>query len=215
MKNYVVFASALLGTLPLSVSGQAMPPRKPVPESVKIEAQKSVQALANQVVRGNQDAAFKHMNSEWKKKLARKNGGEKKLMEDMRAQFSYLQAQGVVIRAMEAKKPITGYEVDFGLVPTQVNGQVQNAPVYKQWLVFVPTVSLISATNRKAQPPETYDIRVDSFQAAICTKGKNDWTFIDGSDLKAANLRELFKFLPKDDKKLGFPKREKKVLKVR
>ena len=215
MKIISILAAALLGAFIVPAAGQAMPPRKAVPEAVKLEAQKAVQALVNQVVRGNQDAAFKHMNPEWRAKLARKNGGEKKLMENMREQFRALQAQGVVIRAMEAKKPAIAYEVDFGLVKKQVNGGIENAPVYKKWLVFVPTVSLISATNRKAQPPETYDIRVDGFQAAICTKGKNDWTFIDGADLKAANLRELFEFLPKDDKKLGFPKREKKMIKVR
>ncbi|MGC6426324.1 MAG: hypothetical protein ACON5H_04935 [Akkermansiaceae bacterium] len=206
---------AIFFSFGLAGFGQDIPPRNPVPEAVKIEAQKAVQALANQVVRGNQDAAFKHMNPEWKVKLARKNGGEKKLMKDMRDQFARLQAQGVVIRAMEAKVPTTAYEVDFGVVKKVINGRVENAPIYKKWLVFVPTVSLVSATNRRAQPPETYDLRIDGFQAAICAKGKNDWTFIDGADLKAANLRELFKFLPKNEKKLGFPKREKKFLESR
>lgn len=215
MNSTPFLAFFVFGVFTLMAFGQDMMPRKPVPEVVKREAQKAVQALVNQVVRGNQDAAFKHMNPEWRKKLARKNGGEKKLMKQMREQFASLQAQGIVIRAMEAQQPIMAYEVDFGLEQKKVNGVVQNVGIYKQWLVFVPTVSLISAINRQTKPPTTYDIRADSFQAAICKKGANEWTFIDGSDLKAANLREIFEFLPKDDKKLGFPKREKKVIKVR
>lgn len=195
--------------------GAAMPPRQPVPEAVMIEAQKATQALVNQVVRGNQDAAFLHMNPVWKDKLARKNGGAKKLMKNMRSEFANLQAQGVAIRAMEAKKPDVAFEVDFGLKDQVINGVNQQVGIYKKYLVFVPTLSLVTAINRKVQPPEIYDIRVDGFQVAICDKGQNNWTFIDGSDLKAANLRELFPFLPRNEKLLGFPKREKKVLKVR
>lgn len=203
-------------TIAASVAAaQKMPTRQAVPEVVKIEAQKATQALVNQVVRGNQDAAFLYMNPEWKKKLARKNGGEEKLMKDMRSKFAELQAQGVSIRAMEAKQPSVAYEVDFGHKDQVVNGQIHKVGIYKKYLVFVPTVSLVTATNRRVQPPEIYDIRIDGFTAAICDKGQNNWTFIDGADLKAANLRELFKFLPKNEKLLGFPKREKKVLKVR
>lgn len=213
MKTTMFFRIMLFTVTSVTASAQAIPARQPVPEAIMIEAQKAVQGLANQVVRGNYDAAFKQMNPEWKEKLARKNRGEKKLMETMRAKFAALQAQGVVIRAMEASVPTVAYEVDFGLEQKQVNGELINVPVYKQWLVFVPTVSLVSATDRNAQPPKVYNIRVDGFQAAISKKGANDWTFIDGADLKAANLRELFEFLPKNDKKLGFPKREKKVLK--
>ena len=200
---------------PSAAMAQKMPPRQPVPEAVKIEAQKATQALVNQVVRGNQDAAFLHMNPEWRKKLARKNGGEKKLMKEMRAQFAALQAQGISIRAMETKEPDVAYEVDFGLQDQLINGKAQKVGIYKKYLVFVPNVSLVTATNRNVQPPEIYDIRVDGFTVAISDKEKNNWTFIDGADLKAANLRELFPFLPRNEKLLGFPKREKKVLKVR
>jgi hypothetical protein len=178
-----------------------------VPQDVMVEAQKATQALIDQVVRGNQDAAFKNMNPAWKKILARKNGGEKKLMQEMRKQFAALQAQGVSIRAMEAQRPKVAYEVDFGVI--------DGVGIYKQWMVFVPTVSLVTAVNRKVSPPDMYDLRADGFQVALCTKGKNDWSLIDGADLKAANLRELFPFLPKDDQKLGFPSTKKQVLRVR
>lgn len=215
--TFLLFSSltALASQALAQTGGAAMPPRQVVPQAVRIEAQKATQALVNQVVRGNQDAAFLHMNPVWKDKLARKNGGEKKLMANMRAEFSNLQAQGVAIRAMEAKKPDVAFEVDFGLKAQVINGVNQQVGIYKKYLVFVPTLSLVTATNRKAQPPEIYDIRIDGFQVAICDKGLNNWTFIDGSDLKAANLRELFPFLPRNEKLLGFPKREKKMLKVR
>ena len=33
---------------------------------------------------------------------------------------------------------------------------------------------------------------------AVCDKGTNDWTFIDGAGLKVADLRGLFITLPQD-----------------
>ena len=195
------------------VLGQ-MPPRQPVPEVIRIEAQKATQVLMNRVVKGDIDAAFKHMNSKWKKIEARKNGGEAKLNRKFSEGFADLQAKGITLRATQSKFPSTAYEVDFGHQEQIVNGERIKVGVYKQWMVFVPTVSQVTAVDRGAVPPEIVEMRLDSFQIALCEKGKNDWTFIDGAHIKGAELRQLFPFLPKDEEKLGFPKRGGRVLKI-
>ena len=45
------------------------------------------------------------------------------------------------------------------------------------------------------------------FQVAVSDKGKNDWTFIDGSGLTVNDLRGLFVTLPQD---LELPPLEKR-----
>lgn len=194
------------------VFGQ-MPPRQPVPEVIRIEAQKATQVLMNQVVKGDIDAAFKHMNPKWKNIEARKNGGAAKLNKKIREGFADLQAKGITLRATQAKRPTVAFEVDFGLQEQMVNGKPTKVGVYKQWMVFVPTVSQVTAIDHGAVPRQTVEMRLDGFQIALCEKGKNDWTFIDGAHIKGAELRQLFPFLPKDEKELGFPKRGGQVLK--
>ncbi|MGJ8695832.1 MAG: hypothetical protein ACSHYF_05900 [Verrucomicrobiaceae bacterium] len=192
-----------------------LPARQAVPEEVMVEAQKATQALMNQVVRGNVDAAFLHMNPDWKKIEARKNGGAEKLAEKLRENFASLQAKGITLKAAEAKRPVMGWEVDFGHRTVMVDGVEQKVGVYKQWMVFVPTVSQISAIDRNARPVKTYEIRSDSFQVALCPKGANNWTFIDGADLKGVSLRQLFPYLPKQDDQLGLPKVRGQVIRER
>jgi len=196
------------------VLGQ-MPPRQPVPEAIRIEAQKATQALMNQVVKGDFEAGFKHMNPEWKKIEARKNGGLAKLNSKIRRTVADLQAKGITLRATQAKMPVTAYEVDFGTNEQVLNGVKQNIGVYKQWMVFVPTVSQVTAVDKGATPPEIVEMLLYGFQIALCKKGTNDWTFIDGAHIKGAELRQLFPFLPADEKDLAFPKRGGQVINKR
>ncbi len=194
------------------VLGQ-MPPRQPVPETVRIEAQKATQVLMNRVVRGDVDAAFKHMNPDWRKIEARKNGGEAALAKKFREGFASLKAKGVELRATEAKMPVMAYEVDFGHQKQVINGVSTKIGVYKQWMVFVPTSSMVIARDHGVVPPKEVQMLLKSFQIAISEKGKNDWTFIDGAHITATELRQLFPFLPPSEKDLGFPKRGGQVLK--
>jgi hypothetical protein len=69
---------------------------------------------------------------------------------------------------------------------------------------MIPTVTKF----RIIRQGEVKPIFIESvgFQVAISDKGKNDWTFIDGSGLTVNELRGLFVNLPQD---LQFPPLEK------
>jgi hypothetical protein len=193
--------------------GAVMPHRQPAPEVILIEAQKATQALIDRVVRGDTDAAFKHMNPEWKKIEARKNGGVVKLERKIKQGFAELQAKGITLTAAKTKHPNIAFEVDYGHIKKMVNGKLQSVgQEYKQWMVMVPTVSHATAMDRAVRPPEMHNVLLNSFQIALCKKGTNDWTFIDGAHITAAELRQLFPFLPKKDEDLQFPNRGGRLL---
>ena len=193
--------------------GAVMPPRQPAPEVILIEAQKATQALINQVVRGDTDAAFKYMNLEWKKIEARKNGGVVKLERKIKQGFAELQAKGITLTAAKTKHPNIAFEVDYGHIKKMVNGELQAVgQEYKQWMVMVPTVSHATAVDRNVRPPEMHNVLLNGFQIALCKKETNDWTFIDGAHITASQLRQLFPFLPKKDEDLHFPNRGGRLL---
>jgi hypothetical protein len=70
--------------------------------------------------------------------------------------------------------------------------------------VLIPTATKF----RIIRPGQTRPIVIESigFQVAISDKGKNDWSFIDGSGLTVNELRSIFVTLPLD---LQFPPLEK------
>ncbi len=159
------------------------------------------------------DAAFKHMNLEWKKIEARKNGGVVKLERRIKQGFAELQAKGITLTAAKTKHPNIAFEVDYGHIKKMVNGELQAVgQEYKQWMVMVPTVSHATAVDRNVRPPEMHNVLLNGFQIALCKKETNDWTFIDGAHITAAQLRQLFPFLPKKDEDLHFPNRGGRLL---
>ena len=62
--------------------------------------------------------------------------------------------------------------------------------------MLVPTLTKFRMFPKGA--PKAVVIESTGFQAAISDKGKDDWTFIDGSSLTQSDLRQLFINLPKD-----------------
>jgi hypothetical protein len=87
----------------------------------------------------------------------------------------------------------------------RVNGKEVESLIFTKWLVLVPTATKF----RIIREGETKPLVIDSigFQIAISEKGRNEWTFIDGSGLTVNDLRSLFGTLPKD---LQFPPLEKR-----
>ena len=68
--------------------------------------------------------------------------------------------------------------------------------ISSKWLVLVPTVTKFRAQLKG--DPVAVNIESTGFQVAICEKGKDDWTFIDGSGVTVNDLRSLFITLPQD-----------------
>lgn len=184
-----------------------IPPRGQVPKEVLLSAQRATQRVADAVVRGDLSVPIRLMYPEWKKKQAAKSGGIKKLERSAKKTFEELRAAGVQLKVMRAEQPYSAFEVDFGLEGGK--------GVYRKWLVFVPTTSIMSAINHVVSPPEMIDIRMESYQVAISDKGALKWTFLDGNQIEAFQLRQLFPFLPRKNEDLGLPRVGGKTIKKR
>jgi hypothetical protein len=68
--------------------------------------------------------------------------------------------------------------------------------IFTKWLVLVPTLTKYRLMLK--DNPKPVFIEKFGFQVAVTEKGKNDWTFIDGSDLTVNSLRSLYVTLPQD-----------------
>ena len=207
LRTFLVLAATLVG--PVTAQVVRIPPRGIVPPEVLESARQATQALADEVVRGDLAAPIRKMYPEWKTKEAAKVGGVKKLEARALKAVQELRAKGVKINVMRAEQPFSAFEVDFGL-----RGQ-QKKPIYRKWLVFVPTTSIITAMNSAKNPPEVVDMRMESYQIAISDKGRNNWSFLDGNQIEAFQLRQLFPFLPKNNRDLALPKVGGKIIKNR
>jgi len=185
-----------------------LPTRQAAPGPVLTSAQQAVQKLSDEVVKGNMMMAFDSMNPEWKKRAAMTSGGVDNLEKAILGEFDRLKKQGTTLSWKKARPPLQAMEVDYGI--EERGGK--RVGVYRQWMVFVPTVSLVTAMDHTVSPPKMRKIKMKGFQVALQRKGMQKWTFIDGSRLKAADLRALFPFLPAEDKALGFPERRSAVV---
>lgn len=185
-----------------------LPPRQPVPEEIKIEAQAATQKVVDEVVRGNLAITIDLMNPAWKKKAALKHGGVKKYEALLRKAIADQQAQGIKIVAMAADPAGTAMEVDFGL--EEIEGVKKG--IYKQWMVFIPTRKIVTAFDNNVSPPKLVKMGMNGFMVALKPKIGGEWTFIDGSKLQPADLRRIFPFLPNDEKILNFPPRDGRVM---
>ena len=180
-----------------------VPPKQPVPQEVMLSAQKATQALMNKVVRGDFKALVDKGNPAWMKVAARPHGGVNQFKAKMLKQLKDAVAKGFVFQAAVAQQPMVGYEVNYK-VKKEEKG-------YKEWMVFVPTVNDIIVNDQAANPPRLEKLRAHRFQIAIASKedlaknGVDAWTFISGAGIKGIELRKIYPFLPKDEKRLGFP----------
>jgi hypothetical protein len=136
------------------------------------------------------------MNPLWKKRTAQRMGGEEVLEKQLAGVAAQMAQQGIsMISCKPVGKPIS-YEVAPGNKRVKENGTEVDRLVYTKWLVLVPTMTQFRIFPPGAQRAMVIDST--SFQVAVSDKGKNDWTFIDGANLNAGDLRGLFSTLPRD-----------------
>lgn len=203
MRHLLIFCGMFI---PILAFGQLVkvPPRQPVPHDVLKSAKMATQGLADRVVRGEYQVIVDRMYPALKKKEARKMGGMDQFEQKTIQKLKNLPA-GVRLVTMKALQPYSAFEVNFGLEERIVNGKKHKIGIYRDWMVFVPTQSIISVTDTGVTPAKIYQIRNDSFQVAISRKGTNQWTFMDGGQVRAFQLRKFFPYLPAKDKDLGLP----------
>ena len=199
----------------------SVPKRNIVPMEVKQRAQAAVQKIVDETVRGNFQAALDSMNPDFVKVISHPYGGPKKYKAGLLRQMNAMGKNGVTFQAAITRKADIAFEVDYGFQDHIVDGKVvmgkdgkpQQVAAYRSWMVFVPTVKDFQVMDNSTNPAKLRKFRKWDFEVAISPKEKEDWTFINGSSVNALQLRKLFKFLPKDDKKYQFPEVKSEELK--
>lgn len=176
------------------------------PADVVASAVTAVAALGDEVVLGRYQVALERMNPQWKDRTAKRmNGGIAALEKELGGVAKQMVQQGISMISFKPQGQPRSFEVGPGRKVEKVNGQEVESLVFSKWLVIIPTVTKF----RIIRPGEAKAVVIESigFQVAISEKGKNDWTFIDGSGLTVNDLRGLYVNLPQD---LQFPPLEKR-----
>jgi hypothetical protein len=135
-------------------------------------------------------------------------GGMGKLQQQLDGVAKQMLQQGISITDFTPSGQPRAFEVFPGKKVEVIDGQEVETLRYTKWLVLVPTVTKFRAMIKG--DPVSVNIESTGFQVAICDKGKDDWTFIDGSAVTVNELRSLFITLPKD---LELPPLEKRQIK--
>ncbi|QTN31323.1 hypothetical protein HZ994_02925 [Akkermansiaceae bacterium] len=180
---------------------------QPVPPEVTAAAVKAVGELGREVVLGRYQVAIERMYPVWKERSAKRMGGMDKLQQQLDGVAKQMLQQGISITDFKPSGQPRPFEVYPGKTVEVIDGEQVEKLRFTKWLVLVPTVTRFRAMIQG--DPVAVNIESTGFQVAICDKGKDDWTFIDGSAVTVNELRSLFITLPQD---LELPPLEKKQI---
>ncbi|MBJ7396112.1 MAG: hypothetical protein JHC76_08705 [Akkermansiaceae bacterium] len=156
----------------------------------------AVANLGDEVVLGRYQVAVERMNPMWKERAAKRIGGMKELEKQLAGVARQMVQQGISMISFKPQGQPRSYEVGPGKKVDLVDGEEVESLIFTKWMVMIPTVTKFRII-RQSEPKPTI-IESVGFQIAISDKGKNDWTFIDGSGLTVNDLRMLFPTLPQD-----------------
>jgi hypothetical protein len=178
------------------------------PPEIVTSASKAVADLGKEIVMGRFHVAGERMYPMWKERAAKRVGGMDKLQEQIDGVAKQMLRQGISITDFSPKGQPRAFEVYPGKVVEIVEGKEVERLRYTKWLVLVPTVTRF----RTHIPGDPIAVIIEStgFQVAVTDKGKEDWTFIDGSGVSVNDLRSLFVNLPMN---LELPPLEKRQIK--
>jgi hypothetical protein len=209
LRIFLTLGSLLLGEAMAQKSKPAPAPPAPggtpvavvAPGSAPLEVVKSavaaVEKLGSEVSRGNYAVAIERMNPLWKERLAKQTpGGMAEVQKQIEEAAQLMTKRGVSIISSIPQGPPRSYEVGPGKKVEKVNGQEVESLIYTKWMVFVPTLTQYRLFLEKER--KSVIIEKVGYQVAVSEKGKNDWTFIDGSGLTLNTLRRLYVTLPQD-----------------
>ena len=167
------------------------------PPEVVAAAVTAVEKLGSEVTRGNYAAAIERMNPLWKERLAKQTpGGMAEVQKQIEGASKRMTQEGVSIISSVPRGTPRSFEVGPGKKVEKVGDEEVEIQIFTKWMVFVPTLT----KYRYILPgdPKPLYIEKVSYQVAVTEKGKNDWTFIDGSGLSLNTLRRLYVTLPQD-----------------
>ena len=167
-----------------------------VPPAVVAAAVAAVAKLGDEVVLGHYQMAVERMYPVWKERAAKRMGGMEVLEKQLASVAAKMVQQGISIISFKPQGQPRSYEVVPGKKMVKENGVNVEKLVFTKWLVMVPTVRKIRIIREGNPKPVV--VESTGFQVAVCDKGKNDWTFMDGADLNLNDLRGLFITLPQN-----------------
>ena len=202
---------APLPKIPKEGSEPARATSPTAPPEVVASAVAAVASLGDEVVRGRYQVAVERMNPVWKERTAKRlaSAGEPDGMKALEKQLAgvaqQMVQQGISMISFRPQGQPRAYEVGAGKKVEKINGQEVESLVFNQWMVLIPTVTKFRITR---QNEKTLVIESIGFQVAVSDKGKDNWTFIDGSGLSVNDLRGLFFNLPQDMQLPPVEKRE-------
>lgn len=191
---------------------QAAPPLAPLPKLTKekpasstasaapaevvASAVSAVASLGNEVVLGRYQVAVERMNPQWKGRTAGRMGGMGQLESQLASVAREMVKQGISMVSFKPQGQPRSFEVGPGTKVEKINGQDVESLIFNKWLVMVPTATKF----RIVRPGDPKPLVIESigYQVAVSDKGKNNWTFIDGSGLSVNDLRGLYLTLPAD-----------------
>lgn len=179
---------------------------EPVPPGVVASAVQAVAKLGEQVVLGRYQVAVERMNPVWKERTAARMGGMAELEKQLAGVAAQMVQQGISMISFKPQGQPRAYEVGPGKKVVRENGQDIERLVFTKWLVLVPTLTRFRVMQQGN--PRPLIIESTGYQVAICDKGGNNWTFIDGAGLRPSDLRSLFVTLPQDMELPPLSKRE-------
>ncbi|MBN8458442.1 MAG: hypothetical protein J0M04_11460 [Verrucomicrobia bacterium] len=190
------FASAQgAGDAPLAPNAQAQAAN--APPQVVASAVAAVEKLGMDVTKGDFKIAIDRMNPEWMARLAKQTpGGREAIQKQIEGAAKRLAQEGVsIVSSVPMGQPRT-FEVSPGKRLEKVNGQDVEVLVFTKWMVLVPTLTKYRMLL-KGDPKPVFIEKI-GFQVAVADNGKDNWTFIDGSNLTVSALRRVYPTLPKD-----------------
>lgn len=202
MKRILLFLALTAGVRAQDAIVEVAPP------AVVASAVKAVGDLGKEVVMGRYQMAVDRMYPQWKERTAMRMGGMEKLQEQLDGVANQMLQQGISITDFKPQGQPRAFEVDAGKKVELIDGKQIERLRYTKWMVMVPTVTKFRALIKG--DPLAVIIESTGFQVAITEKGKEDWTFIDGSAVSVNDLRSLFGNLPQD---LELPPLEKRQIK--
>ncbi len=189
----------------ISVQGQVA-----VDHNVAISAQKAVQKLGLEMMKGNFKFGQDRMYPRWKRRLAKRVGS----MEQLEAQLAAAAQQKInmqlAVTAFNARLPTSFFSVwRAKKIDPRTGKPMRDATgreiIVDHWLAVVPTKTRVKFPDAKI-PGKNYLLEEEGYTIAISEKGANDWHFMTGLKPTIQDLRSLFPTLPNTAKELGLPR---------
>ena len=184
------------GEIPPPPEAPAPPLAAAAPPDVVASAVAAVGRLGDEVVMGRYQVAVERMNPMWKERTAKRLGGMDELERQLAGVAAQMVQQGISMISFKPQGQPRSYEVGPGRKVDVVAGEEVESLIFTKWMVLIPTVTTFRVILEGETKPRL--IESTGFQVAVSEKGKNDWSFIDGSGLTVNDLRGLFATLPQD-----------------